>query len=107
MSKSFATFLIGMKQETAYKAELMIGLLISLIWPLVCIAVWYAVFSASHAQTISGYTIGSLAAYYLISAGLLTLMNADLFNNLADSIGDGSVAKDLTRPMHVLSQVFR
>ena len=104
--RSLATFLIGMKQETAYKAELMIGLLISLIWPLVLIAVWYAVFNASHATTISGYTISTLAAYYLISSGLVTLMNADLFNNLADSIGDGSVARYLTRPMHVLSQVF-
>jgi ABC-2 type transport system permease protein len=105
-SKSFATFLVGMKVELAYKVEMVIGLLISFIWPVVLIALWYAIFSASHSSTISGYSITSLASYYLISAALLTLMNADLFNNLAEAIEDGSVARYLTRPMSVLSQVF-
>ena len=49
---------------------------------------------------------GALASYYLLSAALLTIMNADLFNNLSDSIEDGSVARYLTRPMPVLAQVF-
>jgi ABC-2 type transport system permease protein len=101
-----ATLAIGVKQEIAYKAALLIGFLVGLIWPFVLIALWFAVFHYSNSASISGYTVSSIAAYYLISGGLLSFMNSDLTQNLASSITDGTVARYLTRPMGIMTQVL-
>ncbi len=100
------TLSIGLKESFAYRAAVLVGFLVGLIWPFVLIALWFAVFNYSNTANISGYTVGAIGAYYLISGGLLSFMNSDLTSNLASSITDGTVARYLTRPMGIITQIL-
>ena len=93
-------------RQRAYRANLVIWMIVIPLIFLVEYSVWTAVFSASGVDVVRGFTRTDLLVYYLLVHIVLLFTNTNVDKRISEQIKDGSLIKQVIKPMHFFWLTF-
>ncbi len=97
---------MSIKSSLAYKSDYVLALLFSFFEVLLLIFIWTAVYVGTKASIIRGLTLPDIYFYFLVIYALRTLMNMNLPFEMQESVANGSIAVNYTRPLNFPLQLF-
>ncbi len=96
-----ALLLAGFQQMAQYRIQSLLWMLFAIIRPVIFLAAWVAVATAQ-GGSISGYTVGDFAAYYVILTFVSQLSMAWNSHEFEWEVNQGRLSAKLLRPLHPL-----
>ena len=96
-----ALLLAGFQQMAQYRIQSLLWMLFAIIRPVIFLAAWVAVATAQ-GGSISGYTVGDFAAYYVILTFVSQLTMAWNSHEFEWEVNQGRLSAKLLRPLHPL-----
>ncbi len=106
-SRKYSSLLvIGLKNEMAYRWDVLISSFMWLLYSVIGILVWVAVYSFSHTNSIMGLSLPTLIIYFIVIGALTPMLNwSSIVDIMADGIKGGSISRMLIRPMSYFGQL--
>lgn len=102
-----AVLRVNMKETLAYKSDMVLTLILSVMSSLIYIIVWSAVYSFSNTSSLNGLTLSGMLAYFVVLSAISPILGwPKVVNNMQDDIREGSIARLLIRPMSYVEQLF-
>ncbi len=99
LSRYLAIGAVCMRARTAYRFDVIIGTTLPFLRVLLSFLLWRALFAGKN--EIGGFTLGSMTAYYILTAFLARLdQSGSLVWEYAGDIKDGRFVKYLTKPVN-------
>jgi ABC-2 type transport system permease protein len=103
-----AIFRIGIKDNLAYKTDFALTSVFRLAGSLVMLLVWTAIYLASHATSIGGFTLTAIYAYFFLINAVHYVIYSNIDEFIQDDVQSGSVASSLIKPIrYPLNLLFR
>ena len=96
-----ALLLAGFQQMAQYRIQSVLWMLFAVIRPVIFLAAWVAVATAQ-GGSVSGYTVGDFAAYYVILTFVSQLAMAWNSHEFEWEVNQGRLSAKLLRPLHPL-----
>ena len=97
---------MNIKSSLAYKTDYLLTLFFKFLEVLFLIFIWTAIYLGTKVSIIKGFTLPDIYLYFLVIYALRSLMNMNLSFEMEDSVLDGSIAVNYTRPMNFPLQLF-
>lgn len=95
---------ISLEERLAYRGDFILGTLMRFLPIVTQLFLWTAVFSATNAADIAGYSRNDIVAYYLLTMITRAFSSMPgLAGGIARSVRDGSVKKYLVQPIDYVS----
>ena len=95
----WSIFKVNFKDSTAYRTDLALTLVFSIIMAGVLIFAWTAVYGSSGQTTIVGISLATLYAYFILGSGIRQLFTSNISDIIQNDITNGTIAVNLTRPV--------
>ena len=96
-----ALLLAGFQQMAQYRIQSLLWMLFAIIRPVIFLAAWVAM-ASSQGGSVSGYTVGDFAAYYVILTFVSQLSMAWNSHEFEWEVNQGRLSAKLLRPLHPL-----
>jgi ABC-2 type transport system permease protein len=96
-----ALLLAGFQQMAQYRIQSLLWMLFAIIRPVIFLAAWVAIATAQ-GGSISGYSVGDFAAYYVILTFVSQLAMAWNSHEFEWEVNQGRLSAKLLRPLHPL-----
>jgi ABC-2 type transport system permease protein len=96
-----ALLLAGFQQMAQYRIQSLLWMLFAIIRPVIFLAAWVAIATAQ-GGTVSGYTVGGFAAYYVCLAWVSQMVMAWNSQEFEWEVNQGRLSAKLLRPLHPL-----
>ena len=94
---------ICLEERLVYRGDFALGTLMRFLPIVTQIFLWTAIFAAAGKQTIAGYTVNDMVAYYLLSMMTRAFSSMPgLASGIARSIRDGEIKKFLIQPVDMI-----
>lgn len=90
---------LTVRQQTAYRGEMMARALSMGMFMLVFIALWSTVFAARGGASLAGYSRPQVL-WYLVMTETIVLATSRIFLEISESVKAGDIAYTLVRPLH-------
>src|SRR5207244_10633352 len=87
------------QQMAQYRIQSLLWMLFAIIRPVIFLAAWVAV-ATSQGGSVSGYTVGDFAAYYVILTFVSQLSMAWNSHEFEWEVNQGRLSAKLLRPLH-------
>ncbi len=97
---------IGIKNELAYKLDYLFSFGFRIVFALLMLFVWSAIYFASSTQSISGISLQQMYAYYFLAGVMYLIITTKIDVQLQSDITNGSVTVAFTRPINYAFQLF-
>lgn len=95
------------EERLTYRGDFMFATLVRFLPIVTQVFLWTAIFRSTESQTLNGYTLQSMVAYYLlvmVSRAFSSMPG--LASGIARDVRDGTVKKYLTQPIDMLGYLF-
>lgn len=106
MAADLAVFVVSLKNGLTYRASRALTIAMTIVWALIYIAVWYAVYTFSGSSAIGGISLVSMIAYFLITGAISMVGWWGVINRISDDVQQGTMIRSFIRPMGYLRQLF-
>lgn len=97
---------IGIKNSLAYKLDYLFSFGFRIVFALLMLFVWSAVYTSSHTGSIGGFTINQMYAYYFLAGVIYIIMTTEIDQQLQQDIQSGDVTVAMIRPISYVYQLF-
>ena len=94
-----ALLVAGFQQMAAYRIQSLLWMLFAIIRPVIFLAAWVAIATAQ-GGSVSGYTVGDFAAYYVCLAWVSQMTMAWNSQEFEWEVNQGRLSAKLLRPLH-------
>ncbi|MDE1868806.1 MAG: ABC-2 family transporter protein [Candidatus Micrarchaeota archaeon] len=101
LEKYYGLFRIRAKGITVYKGDFVVTLLLRVLFPVLMIFVWTAVYVTTGTTKIAGFSLLGIYAYFLITASLAPF-RSDIDDMIGSDVLTGAIAVFLVRPITYL-----
>ena len=99
-TKYKALIKISLKNKLAWGWESILNSLILMLYAVISIVVWIAVYSFTGVKDIRGITLTSTIVYFAVISAMMPFTgSSDIAYQMEDDIKDGSIGSSLIRPM--------
>lgn len=105
--RKYLPFVTGsIKDNLAYRGGLIGWLLVDVLYVLVMIFTWRAVFDSAVSTTLEGYTFGTMIGYLMIRSIIAGSIYSNAADQIADDFKDGSIGSQLIKPISYMGLMF-
>lgn len=99
--KTYWAFAKGdFKRLSAYKANILMGLIGQLIMISVTYFLWIAIYSSSEEGIMKGFTLKEMLTYVMITLLIGIVTSSDISRTISNEVRDGSIAMNLIKPIN-------
>jgi ABC-2 type transport system permease protein len=106
VEKAEALLAIGIKSSLAYRLDYLFFFCFRIIFALLMLFVWSAIYFASNTQSIAGISQQQMYAYYFLVGVMFSIITMEPGDQLQSDIRSGGVAIAFTRPINYAFQLF-
>ena len=106
-AKYGALFKISFKDMLAWGWEAVLSSLMLMLYAVIAIIVWIAIYSFTGVKSINGVDLTSTIIYFAIISALMPFLSwSNMVDRLSADIKDGSIGSSLIRPMPYYFKIF-
>ena len=106
LEKAAALINIGLKGSLAYKLDYLFSFGFRIVFALLMLFVWSAIYLSSHAGSIGGFSISQMYAYYFLAGMMYLVITTEIDQQLQQDIRSGNVTIAFTRPINYAFQLL-
>ncbi|MDE1810883.1 MAG: ABC-2 family transporter protein [Candidatus Micrarchaeota archaeon] len=99
LSRYIAHFRVTQKSLYAYKVDMSLSVLFTVLGFAVMIAVWTAIYAATGSTQIKGLSLPAIYAYFIVIGGLNFIVGTNIDDQMMNSINDGSIGTAMLKPI--------
>ncbi len=101
-----AVFKISFKEFLSYKSSAALTAALTLVYPLLLVFVWKAVYASTGGATIGGLTLNQMYVYFFFNVVGLLVAESFIVWQMRDCVKEGCLASDLARPVAYPKFIF-
>lgn len=98
-SRYLAHLRVTQKSLFAYKIDMSLSVLFTVLSFAVMIAVWTAIYLTTGSSQIKGLTLPAIYAYFIVIGGLNFIIGTNIDDQMMNSISDGSIGTAMLKPI--------
>lgn len=105
--KTYGAFAKGqIKIMSAYRANLLMGLIGQLILLVVTYFLWIAIYSSSSKGVMNGFNLGEMLTYIMITLLIGIVTSSNISSQISNEVRDGSIAMNLIKPIDYSKRII-
>lgn len=100
-------FVVKFKNEMSYRVGVLLASLMLMLYSVIGIFIWLAVYTFSHVSSIAGITLTTTLLYFVIDGALAPVLGpSEIVDSMYTDIKEGTITTSLIRPMNYFSQLI-
>jgi ABC-2 type transport system permease protein len=102
-----AAFKVQFKNQLAYRTDIILDMILTMLSSLIFVFVWVAAYSFSGTTSLDGLSLTLMIAYFVMVGAIRQITGwPQIINNMEDDIKQGGIARFMIRPMSYTMQLF-